>query len=57
MIASDKCNELAQSLSSMSTTIPYEDVQTATNQITQCSSNVLTVTNLFINHCFLQLTL
>jgi hypothetical protein len=48
MIASDKCNELAQSLSSMSTTIPYEDVQTATNQITQCSSNVLTVTSFLL---------
>jgi hypothetical protein len=51
MIASNKCNELAQSLSSMSTTIPYEDVQTAANQIVQCSSNVLTVTNLSVHHC------
>ncbi len=44
MIASTRCYQLAQSLSSMSTTIPYEDVQTAANQITQCTSNVLTVT-------------
>jgi hypothetical protein len=28
----------------MSTKIPYEDVQTAANQIAQCASNVLTVT-------------
>jgi hypothetical protein len=27
----------------MSTTIPYEDAQTAANQIAQCTSNVLTV--------------
>jgi hypothetical protein len=28
----------------MSTMISYEDVQTAANQIAQCTSNVLTVT-------------
>jgi hypothetical protein len=43
MIASEKCYQLAQSLYSMSTIIPYEDVQTAANQIAQCTSNVLTV--------------
>ena len=45
MIASDKCYQLAQSLYLMSTTIPYEDVQTAANQISQCTSNVLTAIN------------
>jgi hypothetical protein len=44
MIASDKCYQLAKSLYSMTTSIPYEDVQTAANQIAQCTSNVLTVT-------------
>jgi hypothetical protein len=43
MIASDKCYQLAQILSSMSSNIPYEDVQLATIQIAQCASNVLTV--------------
>ena len=33
MIASDKCYQLAQSLYSMSTRIPYEDVQTAATQL------------------------
>jgi hypothetical protein len=44
MIASEKCNELAQSLYSMATRISYEDVQSAASQITQCTSNILTVT-------------
>jgi hypothetical protein len=43
MSASDKCYQLAQALYLMSTSIPYEDVQIAANQITQCTSNVLTV--------------
>ncbi len=29
----------------MSTRIPFEDVQTAANQISQCTSNVLTAIN------------
>ena len=45
MIASDKCYQLAKSLYSMATSIPYEDVQTAANQISQCTSNVLTAIN------------
>ncbi|CAF1071686.1 unnamed protein product [Adineta steineri] len=45
MIASDKCYQLANALYSMSNTISYEDVQTAANQITQCTTNVLTAVN------------
>jgi len=30
----------------MTTQIPYEDVQTASNQLIQCAINVLTVINL-----------
>ena len=45
MTASEKCYQLALSLYSMSTIIPYEDVQTAANQIAQCTSNVLTAIN------------
>jgi len=47
MIASQRCYQLAQSLYSMSTSIPYEDAQTAANQIAQCTSNVLTVIYFF----------
>ncbi|CAF3980867.1 unnamed protein product, partial [Adineta steineri] len=45
MLASDKCYQLAQALYSMANKIPYEDVQTAANQISQCASNVLTAIN------------
>ena len=48
MIASRKCYKLAQSLYSMATRIPFEDVQSAVEQIAQCTSNVLTV-RLFID--------
>ena len=44
-MASEKCYQLTEKLNSMSTRIPYEDVQMAANQLVQCSSNVLTVGN------------
>ncbi len=47
MLASEKCYQLSQALYLMSTTISYEDVQTASNQIVQCTSNVLTVNNYY----------
>lgn len=43
MLASQKCYQLASALSSMSLTVPYEDVQIAANYIGQCASNVLSV--------------
>lgn len=42
-MASERCYQLAQSLHDMSTRISYEDLQSAVNQISQCTSNVLTV--------------
>ncbi|CAF1674871.1 unnamed protein product, partial [Adineta ricciae] len=45
MIASRKCYKLAQSLYSMATRIPFEDVQSAVEHIAQCASNVLTSVN------------
>ncbi|CAF1557461.1 unnamed protein product, partial [Adineta steineri] len=44
-IASNKCYQLAQALYTVSTQTSYEDVQTAANQIAQCTSNVLTAIN------------
>ncbi len=43
MIASDKCYQLAIALYSISTKIPYEEVQTVATQLIQCAANVLTV--------------
>ncbi|UJR16137.1 hypothetical protein I4U23_003048 [Adineta vaga] len=45
MIASEKCYQLAQALSSMSIKISYENVRNAAKQIAQCTSNVLTAIN------------
>ncbi len=39
----DRCYQLSIALNSMSTRIPYEDVQAATTQLIQCATNVLTV--------------
>ncbi|CAF1234712.1 unnamed protein product [Adineta steineri] len=44
-IASDKCYQLAVALYSKAGKIPYEDIQTASNQIMQCASNILTAVN------------
>lgn len=52
MLASNKCYQLAIALSSMATQVPYEDVQTAASQISQCANNVLNVSKkerIFIN--------
>jgi hypothetical protein len=43
MTASDKCYQLASALASMTTAVPYEDVQTAATHIAQCAMNALTV--------------
>jgi hypothetical protein len=43
MLVSNKCFELTRALYSMSTIIPYEDVQIAATQLLQCAANVLTV--------------
>ena len=43
MIASNKCNQLASALVSMTTAVPYEDVQSAATHIAQCAMNALTV--------------
>ena len=45
VIASDKCHQLASALRSMTTKVPYEDVQTAATHITQCAMNALTVSH------------
>jgi hypothetical protein len=47
MIASDRCYQLSLALYSMATQIAYEDVQTASTQLTQCATNVLTVNRFF----------
>lgn len=46
MLASNKCHQLATSLSTMATSIAREDVQQAASQIAQCASNVFTVSSL-----------
>ncbi len=51
MLASDKCYQLAVALYSMAKKIPYEDVQTAATQITQCATNVLNVKRYFLRIC------
>jgi hypothetical protein len=43
MLASNKCYQLALSLSSMATQISYDDVQIAAAYITQSVNNLLTV--------------
>jgi len=45
MIVSNKCYQLSFALYSISTKIPYEDVQLAAQQLIQCASNILTVRN------------
>jgi hypothetical protein len=42
-MALDKCYQLSVVLYSMSTIIPYEDVQTAATQLLQCATNIFTV--------------
>ncbi len=49
MIASEKCYQLSLALSSMSTRIAYEDVQSAANDLLQCATNVFSVRE-FIYH-------
>jgi hypothetical protein len=46
MLAADKCYQLSLNLYSRSTTIPYEDVQTAATQLIQCGLNVQSVREL-----------
>jgi hypothetical protein len=46
MLAADKCYQLSLNLYSMSTRIPYEDVQTAATQLIQCGINVQSVREL-----------
>ncbi len=43
MTASERCYQLAIALYAVSTTIPYEDVQTTATQLLQCAANVLSV--------------
>jgi hypothetical protein len=43
MTASERCYQLAIALYAVSTTIPYEDVQTTATQLIQCAANVLNV--------------
>ncbi|CAF1602837.1 unnamed protein product, partial [Adineta ricciae] len=45
MIASNKCYHLAETLYSMARRIPYEDVQFAASQITECAANVMNAVN------------
>jgi hypothetical protein len=45
-LAGNKCYQLSLYLYSMATKIPYEDVQTAANQLIQCGINVLSVREL-----------
>ncbi|CAF1309622.1 unnamed protein product [Rotaria magnacalcarata] len=45
MLGSEKCYQLASTLSSIATSVPYEDVQIAATQIAQCTSNVLSAIN------------
>jgi len=42
-LAIQKCYQLSLSLYSLAYQISYEDVQIASNQLTQCATNVLTV--------------
>ena len=50
-MASERCGQLARSLSSMAKRVPYEDVQYAAQQLLQCSSNVFTVRSLRSSWC------
>jgi len=43
MMISHKCYQLSEILHSLSTKIPYEDVQMSSQQLLQCAANVLTV--------------
>jgi len=43
MLTANKCYQLSLALSSMATSISYEDVQTAATQLIQCGINVLSV--------------
>jgi hypothetical protein len=42
-VAASKCYQLAVALNSMATQISFEDIQTVATQLTQCTSNCLTV--------------
>ncbi|CAF1640812.1 unnamed protein product, partial [Adineta ricciae] len=44
-IASNRCYQLSLALSSLAGQIPYEYIQTAANQLLQCTTNVLTAVN------------
>ncbi|CAF3807836.1 unnamed protein product [Rotaria sp. Silwood1] len=44
-IASNRCYQLSVALHSMATKVSYEDVRTASNQLIQCASNILTSVN------------
>ncbi|CAF1566718.1 unnamed protein product, partial [Adineta ricciae] len=44
-LVSERCYELAVALNSKASRIPFEDVQAAASQLTQCASNVLTGVN------------
>ncbi|CAF1380176.1 unnamed protein product, partial [Rotaria sordida] len=44
-IASNRCYQLSLALYSMAGQFPYEDIQIAANQLTQCATNVLTGVN------------
>jgi hypothetical protein len=41
--AANKCYQLALALDSLTTETSFEDIQIASNQLTQCATNVLTV--------------
>lgn len=41
-----KCRQLAEALRSMATQMCYEDVRQASNHLSQCASNVITVSDL-----------
>ena len=42
-LAMERCYQLAEALRSFANRISFEDVQIACRQLTQCSSNILTV--------------
>ncbi len=43
MIASEKCHELSVVLNEISKEISFDDVQTASTLLIQCTSNILNV--------------
>ncbi|CAF2964280.1 unnamed protein product [Rotaria sp. Silwood2] len=48
MMISLKCYQLSEILHSLSTKIPYEDVQISSQQLLQCAANVLTIERVFL---------